>query len=888
MYDSTILNLNKIIRIVSTSFVIAAFSILFTNQSLATYGGHHSSANSKEWSSTRGDIRNHTNARGQDQLTPEKIKHYGMKPKPAWNLGPQLGSVEVLPLVPIDPLADTARNHHTPIIVDGVMYVSRSAIDYSDDIGAKDIGILTKIDPKNGKVLQQKIIRREISQELGLSLDFENDPTAWPVLVESARGMIVVDNLLLFNTSGFNQVLSQDIFSLCVPLLAPLFECFLDPDAVDTNIGVAFGGNSFLVAVDKNTLDVRWGVKLDNHPLAKGSGAVDLVEHNGTVYVTQGNTAVYDFNFNSADPTGPLLGPGDRRECCTVMPSVMAIDIGSKAYIPDRNKNGYFDHQDRIKWKTYTTPIKPGEENFDGLGLSINPEKPNGNPFTDRDPRWYRGSGQWAGAPALDLKRGLLYIATGNHNRLPQEALLCERRALNIASDQENQQLKQLLQQRTQEFGSRVTCNGNKNTTSIFDAFKVRKNAIGHRSFGHYSNSIVALQMKTGKVVWAMRAIDWGIAFPECWPGVDNPVIYSANLDPNLPQPQLPLQPQCTDAEKALHNYRYFDLAQNNPVKLPPSNLNGDFAAAPMIVKDRHGRDLVVAGNKAGTFFAIDASKAFYKAKYSGKKPYIVPRRVNSGPLVWKTRNGRGGTSYGANRYTTSTDGKRIYTSASLTDNWGYELFSFGTRDGGDGSIYPRAHKLCYKLNNEANRIAGCRVGEGGLTESTRGYISALDITSGKILWEFAPDVTQTLTVDGTPDGTPMPPDSSIVPAAGTVTGAGNGVLFFVTGEAPSVLYALESKTGNLLWSAPTHELVNDIFSVKSRASRHTAAIADNTVYVGLGYVCCGANSAFPYNFADNTQPGDLMAFELCTDEDLVKNADANPNNDVKGCNAGE
>jgi polyvinyl alcohol dehydrogenase (cytochrome) len=125
-----------------------------------------------------------------------------------------------------------------------------------------------------------------------------------------------------------------------------------------------FGGGGKVLAFDKDTGGVLWVTTLDTHPAA-------IITQSATVF---GNR-VY-VGTSSLEETFALL-PG--YDCCTFRGQMAALDINTGA----------------IVWQTRMAP--PG----------------------------FPGNAVWGSSPAIDTKRGQLYIATGNNYDAPQETLDC-------------------------------------------------------------------------------------------------------------------------------------------------------------------------------------------------------------------------------------------------------------------------------------------------------------------------------------------------------------------------------------------------------------------------------------------------------------------------------
>jgi polyvinyl alcohol dehydrogenase (cytochrome) len=137
-----------------------------------------------------------------------------------------------------------------------------------------------------------------------------------------------------------------------------------DKVIVGTQGGFAGGGGK-LLAYDKNTGSLLWNTTLDAHFAA-------IITQSANV---QGNTLYV--GVASSEETLATFIPG--YVCCSFRGSMLAIDVNTGAII----------------WKTYMVP--PG----------------------------YSGGAVWGSSPAIDTKRGQLYIATGNNYSVPADVLAC-------------------------------------------------------------------------------------------------------------------------------------------------------------------------------------------------------------------------------------------------------------------------------------------------------------------------------------------------------------------------------------------------------------------------------------------------------------------------------
>ena len=125
-------------------------------------------------------------------------------------------------------------------------------------------------------------------------------------------------------------------------------------------------------AVDAFTGALRWSFKADDHPNATITGAPAL--HDGTLYVPVSSLEV----TSAADPA---------YECCTFRGSVVALDALTGAN----------------RWKSYTIPSPPKEVGRTRAGTRV--LAPSGAPVWN--------------SPAVDAKRGLLYVGTGENYSSP-------------------------------------------------------------------------------------------------------------------------------------------------------------------------------------------------------------------------------------------------------------------------------------------------------------------------------------------------------------------------------------------------------------------------------------------------------------------------------------
>ncbi len=199
--------------------------------------------------------------------------------------------------------------------------------------------------------------------------------------------------------------------------------------------GVLVGAH--IIAIDRHSGALRWITQVDAHPAALITGSP--VFHGSTVYVGVSSQE----EGLATDPSYP---------CCTFRGSIVALDAFTGA----------------ILWKTFTVPDNGGQRNL------------------------YSGGAVWA-PPAIDPRRGSLFIGVGNNYTVPEAVLQCQQEALaNGTSDA--------------------------NCAAPDDHF----------------DSVLALDMNTGAIKWANRLSGfdaWTVACLFLPPGVNCPTPHGSDFD---------------------------------------------------------------------------------------------------------------------------------------------------------------------------------------------------------------------------------------------------------------------------------------------------------------------------------------------------------------------
>eukprot|EP00246_Nothoceros_aenigmaticus_P017641 TRINITY_DN880_c0_g1_i10.p1 TRINITY_DN880_c0_g1~~TRINITY_DN880_c0_g1_i10.p1 ORF type:complete len:530 (-),score=61.71 TRINITY_DN880_c0_g1_i10:871-2460(-) len=141
---------------------------------------------------------------------------------------------------------------------------------------------------------------------------------------------------------------------------------------------VGVKGPANVLALNRFTGDLIWSTKLDNHPAA-------IITQSGTIY-----EEYYYVGVSSAEEAIATV------PCCFFIGSFQKLDIQTG----------------KVVWRTNTLPDNGG--------------KPGG----------YSGAAIWGSSPSIDVKRKLVYLATGNVYSVPPEIDACAARQQNLTKPQ--------------------------------------------------------------------------------------------------------------------------------------------------------------------------------------------------------------------------------------------------------------------------------------------------------------------------------------------------------------------------------------------------------------------------------------------------------------------
>jgi len=339
-------------------------------------------------------------------------------------------------------------------------------------------------------------------------------------------------------------------------------------------------GNAY--AIDAVTGRQVWRIRADDHPTTTLTAAPAL--HNGVLYIP-----------TSSLEEGSAGTPG--YPCCTFRGSLLAVNARTGGQI----------------WRTwFVEPPRPLDKNTGG-GPQFGPA----------------GVAIW-NTPAIDAKRGQIYLDTGDSYTSPAAPL---------------------------------------------------------------SDSILALDLKTGKIRWSYKALG-----KDAWNG------------------------GCSEIDKS-----------NCPAEDGP---DFDFGAGVVLARGPDGRDMVMAGQKSGMAYGLNP---------------------NTGKLIWQTRVGRGGVVGGIHFGMAAANGLLFVPVSDVPDGKPYQtpanpgVFALNIQTGAFAWKAPdtqdtcHERPLCHPGYSAAISATGQLVAAGG----NDGHVRLYDAANGKVLWD-ADTSGDVLTVNGT------------------------------------------------------------------------------------------------------------------------------------------
>jgi polyvinyl alcohol dehydrogenase (cytochrome) len=325
----------------------------------------------------------------------------------------------------------------------------------------------------------------------------------------------------------------------------------------------------------------------------------------------------------------------------------------------------------------------------------------------------YSGAAVWGSSPVVDTQRQTVYVATGNDYTYPKPIRDCIDARQGDPAAQDRDCYSQL----------------------------------DPKSYG---NSVLALELATGRVRWAQKFQNYGAWTFACEPRI-------APFIPNI-------LARCDDLDA----------------------LDFDFGQSPMLYTTTVNgvrRDLLGIGQKSGVTYALDPE---------------------SGAIVWATRVGPG-TPLGGMEFGAATDGERIYVQNTNFDHVEFEL-----------TVGPQ----------RGRKVRG-------------GMWAALDAATGELLWQ-TPDPSSDRPMIGwlvSAAYGPFKGPGFFAATMGPMTVA-NGVVYAGSMDPEGHLYALDARSGEVLWSFAS-----------GGSAMSAPSIVDGVLYWGSGY-SLGTNNNKLYAFA--------------------------------------
>jgi polyvinyl alcohol dehydrogenase (cytochrome) len=371
----------------------------------------------------------------------------------------------------------------------------------------------------------------------------------------------------------------------------------------------AGGGGGKVFAVDKHTGDVVWTTQVEPHFAAIITQSATVFD--GVVYV----------GVASLEEALAAFIPG--YACCSFQGSMAALDLATG----------------RILWKTYMAP-----EGFSGNAI-------------------------WGSSPAIDVKRGSVYVATGNNYSVPDAVLAC------VAAAGDDPDAKAACLPADNHFDSIVSLD--RFTGAIkwatralpYDAwtvdcipfisdgsncpdpagpdydfgqapalFKVKaKNAPVKElvGAGQKSGQYWALDPDTGAVVWVTQTGPGGTAGGLQWgSAVDGRRIYTANANSNFKPWTLPDGSTTTDGVwSALDAATGAILWQTAPPLSPPPPFLTNGASGP--VTTANGVVFGCSLDPLGHMYALDAASGAVLWSFASGGSCLSGAAISNGTVFW-------------------------------------------------------------------------------------------------------------------------------------------------------------------------------------------------------------------------------------------------------------
>jgi polyvinyl alcohol dehydrogenase (cytochrome) len=348
-----------------------------------------------------------------------------------------------------------------------------------------------------------------------------------------------------------------------------------------------------VISVDRESGTLRWMTQVENHPAAVITGSP--VVFDSVVYIGVSS----EEEGLATDPAYP---------CCSFRGSVVALDV----------KTG------RMLWKTFDMPDNGGQ------------------------PGGYSGGAVWQ-PPAIDPKRGTLFVGTGNNYTAPASVEACQNATptANCAADDDFFDTALALDLKTGQIKWAKRLQGfdtwnlacflptgtNPNcpvpTSQDFDLGGAGPNLVGNIvGFGQKSGIYWALNPDNGNIVWStpvgpgssLGGIEWGTA-------TDGQRIYVAIGNHNhLPYTLVPSGQQITWG-----SWSALDVATGHILWQTADPTTGATDTGSVSVAN----DVMYAGSNSGQMYALDTRTGKILWNFASGGSVIDGPSIVDGTLYW-------------------------------------------------------------------------------------------------------------------------------------------------------------------------------------------------------------------------------------------------------------
>jgi polyvinyl alcohol dehydrogenase (cytochrome) len=408
-----------------------------------------------------------------------------------------------------------------------------------------------------------------------------------------------------------------------------------------------WGGNIWAVGAESG--QVAWSHKLSDYGLAAGTVSrtsptvVNGVVYIGTQYVTSGPTG-WLLAINAS--TGALIWKV-QPTTSNAFPVITGSPVvaGGNVYVPMTSNEEFAAAAGSTFYQCCSVS---------GSVVALNATTGAKLWETFTVPAGYSGGAVWGGNPVVDTARGTVFVGTGNNYSVPTDPAFVSCIA---------------------DGGTRASC----------------------ESPNDHADSILALDMYSGAVKWAVRLENWNQQFLGVTNGSD------------------------------FWNVDCFVTFTNCPASPGPDY---DFGSAPNEITYQTGnttRTIIGAGQKSGIYYALDP---------------------DTGALLWQTQVGPG-SSLGGMEWGSASDGTRIYVEIANLYGVPYTAFGLPASLGSAGSwaaLDPATGKILWQVAdpNGAVDLGPLAVASGVVYvgsmagSATAPTMLALDASNGSTIWSYA------------------------------------------------------------------------------------------------------------------------------------------------------